>query len=278
MPKSSTFDEAGAQEDAVRKAKAERLRQRLDSARKAAGIPTTDEYKAAKDAPPPERRLALGACCGALMLVASRGASAMNEILEKDGESEPLRTGSFGLMLLNIAGGLGTITMLIRPGAVRWVYDTLDEAAASIASVLIALAALMMGDGHEGQLWAHDGKLWTENDGRLPHDLILGACVGHLALKTQFNHHLNTYIHFVSFISMMLVADVARASGHSLLLAGAVTHMASYLLRGEGGLQNAFRLHPQLGPEEISAALLAAATWMLGQALIERYQATSPLY
>ena len=111
-----------------------------------------------------------------------------------------------------------------------------------------------------------------------PHDLILGACVGHLVLKTQFNHHLNTYIHFVSFISMMLVADVARASGHSLLLAGAVTHMASYLLRGEGGLQEAFRLHPQLGPEEISASLLAAATWMLGQALVERYQATSPLY
>ena len=64
---------------------------RLDGLRKGAGIPTREEAAAAKDPPPVEQRLALGLCCLSLMAVASYASQLMSGILEKDGESEPLR-------------------------------------------------------------------------------------------------------------------------------------------------------------------------------------------
>jgi hypothetical protein len=152
------------------------LQRKLDSMRKGAGIPTTAEYEEAQKNPPPpaERRLLLGLACVGLMTVASRASNTMSEILDKDGDSgadEALRNGSYGLLFLNLAGGLGAITFAVRPGAVRWIYEMCDEAAASMGSVLIALALVTMIDPPE---------IYLQNDGMslsgfCPHTHLAGS-------------------------------------------------------------------------------------------------------
>ena len=247
------------------------LQRKLDGMRRGAGIPTQAEYEEAQKNPPPpaERRLVLGLAYVGLMAVASRASNTMNEILEKDGDSEALRNGSYGLLFLNLAGGLGSITFAVRPGAVRWVFDMCDEAAASMGSVLIALALVMMIDPAE---------IYLQNGGQVPRSAILVVALCHVVIKNTQNKWIETYVHMVAHVAMAVVLNLAMQTQDTKLIVGAVCHGLAYLFKATGSLQDAVRLHAEFGPEELSAVLLTLGSWVLSECMIDRYQIGSGLY
>jgi hypothetical protein len=189
--------------------------------------------------------------------------------LEKDGDSEALRNGSYGLLFLNLVGGVGAITFAVRPGSVRWVYEMCDEAAASMGSMLIALALVTTIDPPD---------IYLRNDGQVPRSAILGVALCHVVIKNTQNRWIVTYVHLVAHVAMAVTLNLATTSQDSKLIAGAVCHGLAYLFNGTESLQEAVRFHPNFGPDEISALLLTLSSWILSECLIERYQKGSVLY
>lgn len=192
--------------------------------------------------------------------------------MAKDGESETLRTGSYGFLFMNLAGGLGAITFLVRPGSLRWVYVSTDEAMGSMGSCLIALSLQMIAGIPDR--W----KVWTGDEDELPRAIVTGAAIAHLVIKNTKNAWMQYFVHMIAHLSMAVMVNLAVGSGDTKLLAGAILHGGAFLLKGEGSLQSACRFHRELGPEELSTMLLAISCWMISDSLIERYAKGSGLY
>lgn len=161
---------------------------------------------------------------------------------------------------MNISGALGAITFAIRPGALRWVYASCNEAAGSMGSCLMALA------------------LWKGGDEELVRTVVLIVAIGHLIVKNTRHSWMEHYVHGVAHCSMAMMINVARTDGDMKLCAGAVCYGVAFLLKGKGTVQDALRTHKEMGPEELSHFILAVSCWILSECMIERYSRESGLY
>ena len=168
--------------------------------------------------------------------------------------------GSYGFLFMNVAGALGATTFVVRPGALRWVYATCDEAAGSMGSCLMALA------------------VWNGSDEEVARTVVLIVAVAHLVIKNSKHSWMNHFVHGVAHCSMAMMFNVASTSGDMKLMCGAICYGLAFLLKGKGAVQDAVRLHKELGPDEMSYFILSASCWALSECMVERYAKESGLY
>jgi hypothetical protein len=160
---------------------------------------------------------------------------------------------------MNLAGALGAITFLVRPGALRWVYVTCDEAAGSMGSCLIGLAVR------------------EDDDEEIARTVVLIVAIGHLVIKNTKHAWMSYYVHAVAHCSMGMMVNVASTGADTKMLCGAICYGIAFLLKGEGSVQDAFRIQNKIGPEELSTMALGVSCLLLSECMVEQHRTRSGL-
>ena len=107
--------------------------------------------------------------------------------------------------------------------------------------------------------------------------VVLMVAVGHLIIKNTKHCWLGYYVHGVAHCSALMMANTASTSIDMSLMCAAICYGIAFLLKGEGSVQDAFRIHKELGPDELSSFLLATACWLLSERMVEQYTKNSGL-
>jgi hypothetical protein len=108
--------------------------------------------------------------------------------------------------------------------------------------------------------------------------VVLLVAIGHLVIKNTKHCWMGYYTHGVAHCSAVMMASTASTSGDMTLLCAGICYGVAFLLKGDGSVQDALRIHKDLGPDELSYLMLAAACWLLAECMVGRYTEASGLY